>query len=68
MTAFSYAIGIGIDADLSSHVRIGAGYRFSDLGQIKLGNATIDTTSASGTLSQAHLYTNEILAQLTFML
>lgn len=67
VTAFSYAIGFGIDVDLTSHFRVGAGYRFADLGQVKLGNAMIDTTNVNGTLSQTHLYTNEILAQFTIV-
>jgi hypothetical protein len=41
--------------------------KFADFGQVKLGNASIDTTSVSGTLSQTHLYASEILAQLTIV-
>ncbi len=67
-TSFSYAAGIGIDTDIHRNLRIGIGYRFVDLGQVKLGNARIDTTNVSGTLSQSHLYANEILAQVTFVL
>jgi opacity protein-like surface antigen len=67
-TAFSYAFGVGIDADIAPHVRLGVGYRFADLGKINLGSATIDTTSVSGTLTQSHLYSNQVLGQLTFVL
>lgn len=66
-TSFSYAIGAGIDVDITCYLRAGLGYRFTDLGQAQLGNAIIDTTSVSGTLSQSHLYTNELLAQLTWI-
>ena len=66
-TSFSYAVGIGIDTDVTQNMRLGIGYRFADLGQVALGNATIDTSSASGTLSQQHLYTNEVLAQVTWV-
>jgi len=65
--SFSYAIGVGIDVDVTSHMRIGAGYRLADLGKIKLGNATIDTTPVNGTLTQNNLYTNEMLAQIIFL-
>lgn len=66
-SAFSYAIGFGADVEIMKSVRLGAGYRFADLGKVKLGGATIDTTSVSGTLSQTHFYTNEILAQVTWV-
>ena len=64
-TSFSYAAGIGLDTDISDHLRLGIGYRFADLGKVELGNATINTTNVIGTLSQNHLYANEGLIQLT---
>jgi opacity protein-like surface antigen len=67
-TSFSYVLGLGVDVDVTNHLRLGIGYRFADFGQVKLGKSTIDTTSVDGTLSQTHLYTNEILAQLTFVI
>jgi len=66
-TSFSYAVGVGVDKDLTSHLRAGVGYRFAGLGRVKLGIPTIDTTRVSGTLSQSHLYANELLAQLTWI-
>lgn len=66
-SSFSYAIGVGIDIDITSHMRVGGGYRFADLGKTKLGNAVIDTTPVNGTLTQNNLYTNEVLAQITFI-
>jgi opacity protein-like surface antigen len=67
-SSFSYAAGLGVDADITAHARIGVGYRFTDLGKVALGSATIDNTNVSGTLSQSHLYTNEVLAQLTWVI
>lgn len=64
-SSFSYALGLGVDADLTDHLRLGVGYRFTDLGQAQLGNAIINVTSVPGTLSQSHLYTNEVLVQLS---
>ncbi len=66
-TAFSYEMGGGVDADITDQLRLGIGYRFADLGKAQLGSATIDSTSVSGTLSQSHLYTNELLAQMTWL-
>lgn len=66
-TDFSYAIGAGIEENLDKHFRLGIAYRFTDLGKANLGRATIDTSVVAGTLSQKHAYTNEILAQLTYL-
>lgn len=66
--SFSYALGAGIDVDISSKVRFGIGYRFSNLGTVKLGNATINGKSVGGTLNQNSLYTNALLAQLTWLI
>lgn len=66
-TSFSYALGIGLDYDVTSQIRLGLGYRFADLGKVELGSAVIDTTSVSGTLSQSNLYTNEVLVQFTWV-
>lgn len=65
---FSYSLGFGIDYDLDALFRVGVGYRFSSYGHVNLGNAVIDTTPVPGTLSQDHLYTNEIIGQITFVL
>lgn len=67
-SSFSYAVGVGIDVDVFDHLRFGVGYRFVDFGQVKLGAARIDTTNVSGTISQMHLYANEILAQITLVI
>ncbi|WP_031564006.1 outer membrane beta-barrel protein [Legionella wadsworthii] len=66
-TSFSYRVGAGIDYELTNHVRLGVGYRFSDFGKVALGNATIDQVPTLNHLSQSHLYTNEVLGQITFV-
>ncbi len=66
-TSFSYAVGVGVDVDVISHLRLGLGYRFTDFGKASLGQGNIDGTEVSGTLTQSHLYTNEVLAQLTYI-
>jgi opacity protein-like surface antigen len=67
-TAFTYSIGFGIDVPFGEQARLGVGYRFSDLGGAKTGNGMIDTVTTSTTLSQSHLYTNEIFAQFTALI
>ncbi len=66
-TSFSYAVGAGFDKDMTTHLRIDIGYRFTDFGASSLGNANIDGTSVTGTLSQSHLYANEVLTQLIYI-
>jgi hypothetical protein len=67
-TSFTYSLGAGVDVDITNNVRFGVGYRFSDLGTVQLGQATINNTTVSGTLAQSSLYTNAILAQLTWVI
>jgi opacity protein-like surface antigen len=70
-TSFTYNVGLGFDVDISEHFRIGLGYRFTDLGKANLGNGEydqFDPTSISSTLEQSHLYTQEVLAQLTYIM
>lgn len=62
---FSYSLGVGLDIDLDQVFRVGIGYRFSDFGKTQLGSATIDGVGVPGTLSQSHVYTNEVLLQIT---
>lgn len=67
-SSFSYAVGLGVDVDIFTHIRAGIGYRFADLGKAKLGSAMIDTTAVSGTLTQSHIYANIFLAQITWVI
>lgn len=64
---FAYRAGLGLDVDLSSHARLGIGYRFAGLGGFTLGKATIDNISVPGTLSESNLNANEVLAQFTYI-
>jgi len=66
--SFSYQVGVGIDFDLAKHVRLGVGYRFADFGETSLGSASINNTPVSGRLGQSHIYANEAIAQLTYVL
>ena len=67
-SSFTYLVGIGFDVDIANYLRLGLGYRFSNLGTVKLGKAMIDTSSVASTLSQDHIQVNEIIAQLTFVI
>lgn len=74
-TVFSYKLGVGVDYDVTAHWRVGLGYHFADLGTVDLGegsspgfNNRIPTPpiKLSG-LKQSHLYSNELIAQLSFI-
>lgn len=67
VTSFSYAVGFGVDTDLSAHTRLGLGYRFTDLGRAQLGNATYNGIPVTGGLGQTHLYAHQLLAQVSYI-
>lgn len=66
--SFSYAAGVGLDVDLTDNLRFGISYRYTDLGKVQLGSASIDVDSVPGTLSQSNLYANQLLAQVTLVI
>lgn len=63
-TAFTYAVGIGVERQINPHWQIGAGYEFSDWGSSQLGSASGESVNQG--LSLSHLYTNSILFNLTY--
>jgi opacity protein-like surface antigen len=64
-SSFSYSVGLGIDFFKFHPVTIGLGYRFSDLGQIRLGDGRIRNREISSQLGQSHLYLNTFLIEMT---
>ncbi len=66
--AFAFRVGLGADVKITPHTRVGLAYRFSDLGSVQLGGATINNIRTPGTLSQSNLYANEVLAQFTYVI
>lgn len=66
--SFSYNLGFGVDFDVATFMRLGLGYRYTDLGQANLGDGMINTAPISNTLEQANLRAQEVFAQLTFVI
>lgn len=64
-TAFTYTLGIGVQKSINDHWQIGAGYEFADWGKSELGPASGQTMNSGLTLN--HLYTNEVLLNLTYV-
>ncbi|RUR09386.1 hypothetical protein ELY15_09350 [Legionella sp. km772] len=66
-TNFTYALSTGFDLSLNQSVRLGMGYRFTDLGTVRTGEAQINNLPTNSTLRQSNLYANQIFAQITFI-
>ncbi len=64
-TSFAWGVGVGLDYNLNQHVRLGAGYQFSDLGGASLGPTSAALTTQ--TLSLSHIYANQVRCQLTIL-
>lgn len=64
-TAFTYAIGLGVQKQLTKNWQIGVGFEFADWGKSQLGAADGETTGQS--LSLSHLYTQSVLFNLTYL-
>lgn len=67
-TSFAYSIGAGMDVDIKKNWRLGAGYRFTGVGEANLGYGYLDVIPFPGTLTQSNLYIQEILVQLTYLM
>lgn len=63
--SFTYSAGFGVEVNVLEHLRLGVGYRFADLGNARLGVSPLQ--SDANTISNPHLYTNEVLAQISYV-
>lgn len=61
-SAFSWGVGVGVDMDVRSGLRVGVGYQFVDLGKASLGTSPAQDTLE--TLNISHLYDNQLRFQL----
>ncbi|CDZ76194.1 Opacity protein antigens [Legionella massiliensis] len=70
-TAFSYSLGLGLDVNVSAHLRMGAGYRFSGLGHSSLGNGSIVFNNynypTSFGLHTGNVYVNQAVFQASYL-
>jgi opacity protein-like surface antigen len=66
-TSFTYSVGLGMDFDVEKNWRLGANYRFTDLGKANLGAGNIDVFPFTSTLTQSHLYAQEVMAHVTYL-
>lgn len=66
-TQFAYRVGGGLDVSVLDNIRVGVAYRYTGMGPVGLGNSSLGGASVSGTLKQANLNFNEVLAQVTYV-
>ena len=62
-TSPTYSAGLGIEAELAETLRLGLGYRFSDFGQVSLGDYNYGDTG--NTLTNNNVLVNEMILELT---
>ncbi|MCX7116938.1 MAG: outer membrane beta-barrel protein [Legionellales bacterium] len=65
-TSFSYMLGLGLDVSLFQSLTVGFGYRFSDLGTVKLGDGQLRNVAIINPMNSTHLYLNTLLLQLIY--
>lgn len=64
-TAFTYTLGAGVQKQLTANWQVGIGYEFAAWGKSHLGRATGQTLNSG--LALDHVYTNGVLANLTYV-
>ncbi len=71
-SSWSYSLGLGLDADITQHVRAGLGYRFQDLGAAALGRGQVVMNQyqypVDFTIRTAHNYLNQWMIHLSFVI
>lgn len=68
---FSYELGIGVDTTLNEHLRLGLGYRYTDMGRASSENGKVVMSnysfSTDFSLVTPHVYANQIVAQISYL-
>lgn len=64
-TAFTYTLSAGVQQSITHHWWVGIGYEFADWGSSELGRASGQILNSG--LSLNHLYTHEMLINLTYV-
>ncbi len=67
-TNFAYSLGLGIDLDLCKNWRLGLGYRYVGLGEANLGDGILDGMTFTQTLTLPHLYMQEGIVQISYLI
>ncbi|MFI4954309.1 MAG: outer membrane protein [Gammaproteobacteria bacterium] len=66
--SFSYSFGLGLEVSLAEQLRLGLGYQFTDLGQVKLAaDDEYPMADSDDTLERSSTPTNEVILGLTYL-
>lgn len=63
--AFAYLVGVGVEVDITDHMRLGGMYRYVNLGRAQLSTAPMQESNV--VLKNNPFYVNEFLLQLTYL-
>lgn len=63
--SFSYSVGFGFEAEFTSFLRLGLGYRYADLGKVTTGE--FEAGDTTNTLSTNNMPTQELVFQISLM-
>jgi opacity protein-like surface antigen len=66
--SFTYTVGIGAEYEYDSHIHLGWGYEFSNNGSVAFESANVTGIPVTGTITQSHLYTHAIMAQVSYLI
>lgn len=70
-TRFSYNLGLGVDTQVNTNIRVGLGYRYSNFGASLLGNGTVTVNSYQSPVSfapgSANAYANQLIARIGYV-
>jgi opacity protein-like surface antigen len=70
-TQFSYSLGLGVDAQVNTKIRVGLGYRYSNFGSSSLGNGTVVFNDYQSpvpfALGNSNVYANQLIARISYV-
>lgn len=71
-TQFSYSLGLGCDTQVSTKIRVGLDYRYSQFGSSSLHNGTVAFNNyqfpVSFNLGSSNIYANQLIAHISYVI
>lgn len=68
---FSYSLGLGVDRQVNTNIRVGLGYRYSNFGSSSLGDGAILYNGYQYptyfALKSSNNYANQLLARISYL-
>ena len=69
-TQFSYSLGLGVDTQVSTKIRVGLGYRYSNFGSTSLGNGIVTFNNLHAPVPfniSSNTYANQLIARISYI-